>query len=274
MKKLLALFGVAALSIQGASGIITIPKDYPLDAANVGKATKKEQLAMLVSQYQNDVVLLANPFDSFSQEIQDTAPSADAVEKLRSLATAGGSTLTVDSLASAVTAMVRLNPNSGSVILASAMEVVKDLPGAFSYENRIALGRAAIRGLPEGEDKAKQTSMIIGTSVRGLKQMASTNIIRELRDFAIGEGSAYVLDQALVDAGILSAYVGSPEFLVMADNFAADQLDETFFSGDQGTINQGGVYAPGGQGSAGGSGGTGSQSGGSTPTPTPPPPAS
>jgi hypothetical protein len=71
-------------------------------------------------------------------------------------------------------------------------------------------------------------------------------------------GQALALDQALVTAGILSPYTANPEFLVLANNFVANQLDETFFSGDQGVINQGWLI-PGAPGSAGGAGSTGNQ---------------
>ncbi len=279
MKKIFLLFGVAAMSIPYAFALITVPMDYPLGGVNGARATDREQLALLVSRYQNDVVLLVNPADSYSKEIVNTVAAPATMEKLKSLGASGGA-LTVDSLANAVTALVRQNPSDSPVIVASALALLKDLPGGQSPENRLKIARAAIKGLPDDlKDEARLIALITGVSVQGLGQTAVAAIVKSLRDFAIDDAPAkeqaafaLAVDEAMVDEGILSPYAGSPEFLVMADNFASDQLADTFFSGDQGAINQGAVFSPGAAGSAGGAGNTGNQS--AEPTPTPPPPAS
>ncbi len=279
MKKIFLLFGLAAVSLPYALALITVPMDFPLGGVNGAQATDKEQLALLVSRYQNDVVLLVNPPDAYSKEIVNTVAVPATMAKLKSLGTSAG-TLTVDSLANAVTALVRQNPSDSPAIVASAIEMLKELPGGQSPENRLKIARAALKGLPEDlKDATRLIALITGVSVKGLGQTAVASLVKSLRNSAIDnvptkEQAAFALavDEALVNEGILSPYAGSPEFLVMADNFASDQLGETAFSGDQGVINQGAVFSPGSAGSAGGAGNTGNQ--GAEPTPTPPPPAS
>jgi hypothetical protein len=280
MKKILTFIGVAALAVQGAFALISVPASFPLEKVNGNSATGKDQLAMLVSRYQNDVVLLANPPSAYSKEVQAVAASPASTEKLKALGTTGGAKLSSDSLASAVSALVRQNPNDAPTIVASAVELLKSVPGGQSVINREKIAKAAIKGLPDDlKNEPKLIAFIIGVAAGGLNDTAVASLVKSLRDFSIDSAPeaeqptlALSVDQALVDAGVLSPYTASPEFLVMADNFAEGQLGETLFSGDQGTINQGAVLAPGAAGSAGGSGSAGNQI---NPTPTPqPPPAS
>src|SRR6188474_3163500 len=72
MKKFLTLLGVAAISIQGASALISVPKDFPSEKVNGNSATNKDQLSTLVSRYRNDVVLLANPPEAYSKAVKNT----------------------------------------------------------------------------------------------------------------------------------------------------------------------------------------------------------
>ncbi len=303
MKTLLTLLGATLLTAQFAQAIIVIPRDYPIGSVTNGTASGRDHAANLISHYRNDVVLLANPEKSLAPEIQNLAASPAAVEKLKALATSGGTALDADSLAAAVSAMVRLNPDQAGTITASAMNIMADLPGGLSEENRLIVGRAAIRGLPDNyANKPEMISQIVGVTVRGLKQRDSTKIVRSLREYAIGEvpvyvadykggagndggvvdggmtpdqaSTAYAIDQSLVENGILSPFSSTPEFLVLADNFAADQLGNTFFSGDQGVIDQGQFFSPGAVGSPGGVGSSEDQLPNPTPGPTPPPPAS
>ena len=279
MKTYLTLLGLAILGIHGAFAVITVPTDFPMARVNGNTATDKDQVALLVSRYQNDVVLLVNPADAYSKEILNTAPSAATAEKLRALGSTAGN-ISVDSLSSAVTALVRQNPADAPTIVASAIDMLRGLPGGKSPENREKIARAAIQGLPDDvKDESRLIAFIIGVSVQGLGNTAVANLVKSLRNFAIGTAMesqqtalALSVDEALVDEGILSPYAGSPEFLALADTFASDQLADTFFSGDQGVINQGALFSPGAAGSAGGSGGAGNQV--IQPTPTPAPPAS
>lgn len=284
MKKTFAVLGLAAaLSIQASWALISVPVDFPTDGVNGSKASDKEQLALLVSRYQNDIVLLVNPTDAYSKEILNTKAAPATMERLQALGTSNGK-LSVDSLASAVTVLVRQNPSQAPVIVASALAMLDKLPGGRNAENRAKIARAAIAGLPEDlKEEARIIALITGVAAQGLSQTAATLLVKNLRDFAISnepgnQQSAFALavDQALVNEGILSPYAGSPEFLVMADNynFAGAELGETFFSGDQGAINQGAVFSPGSAGSAGGAGNVGNQNQDAEPTPTPPPPAS
>ncbi len=294
-KSLLLLATVVVSGLHSAFALIAVPRDFPLELTNGDQATDRDRLATLVSFYRNDVVLLANPEEAFAKEIREAAGTPSTREKLKTLATAGGSELTADSLAAATAALVRRSPADAMAITASAMELLQENSRKVSVEDRYLVARGAISGLPyELRERPSLIANIIGVSVRGLKQLASTDLVRRLRDFAINDSpigerdfkgavtavgagplnnqqSAYALalDQALVNAGILSPYAASPEFLAMANNFASDQLEETFFSGDQGAINQGAVFSPGAAGSAGGSGNSGNQIG---PTPPPPPP--
>ncbi len=291
-KSLLA--AVIAATLQSASAIIAIPRDFPLESTNGDQLLGRDRLSELVSMYRNDVVLLANPEEAYASSIRETVGNPTTREKLKSMATSGGSELTADSLAAATAALVRQNPSDAPVIMASAMDLLEESSKKVSAEDRYLVGRAAISGLPyELRDRSALIASIIGIAGRDMKHVAIASLVRRLRDFAIGDfpvgerdfkGSvaggapsnqsptqALALDQALVEAGILSPFAANPEFLVLANNFASDQLEETFFSGDQGVINQGAAFAPGSAGSAGGTGSTGNQSG-PTPTPNPPPP--
>lgn len=279
MKKFFTILGVAALAVQGSYALISVPATFPLEKVNGSTATQKDQLALLVSRYQNDVVLLVNPPSAYAKAVQDVSAAPATMEKLQALGTSGNANLTVTSLASAVTAMVRQNPGDAPTIVASAIELLKKVPGGQSVENREAIARAAIKGLPEDvKDESKIIAFIIGVAAEGMNASSVASLVKSLRNFAIDTAPeaqqpnlALSVDEALVDAGVLSPYTASPEFLVMADNFSEGQLAESFFSGDQGTINQGAVFSPGAAGSAGGSGSSGNQ----VPTPTPnPPPAS
>jgi hypothetical protein len=277
MKKIFTFLGVAALAVQGAFALITVPASFPLEKVNGDSATQRNQLALLVSRYQNDVVLLVNPSEAFSKDIQNTVATPATMDRLTALGTTGGAKLTADSLASAVTALVRQNPANAPTIVASALELLKGVPGGQSPENREKIARAAIQGLPDDlKEEPKIIAFIIGVAADGLSDSAVANLVKALRSFAIDLAPeseqpvlALAVDEALVDEGVLTPHSASPEFLALADNFASDQLGETFFSGDQGTINQGAVFAPGSAGSAGGSGSSGNQV---QPTPTPPPP--
>lgn len=286
------LAAVIAASLQSASAIIAIPRDFPLESTNGDQLLGRDRLSELVSMYRNDVVLLANPEEAYARSIRETVGNPATREKLKNMATAGGSALTADSLAAATAALVRQSPAEAPVIMASAMDVLQESSKKVSTEDRYLVGRAAISGLPyELQNRPALIASIIGIAGRDMKHVAIADLVRRLRDFAIGDfpvgerdfkggiagngpagqspTQALALDQALVDAGILSPYAANPEFLVLANNFAADQLEETFFSGDQGVINQGAIFNPGAAGSAGGSGNSGNQI---NPTPTPPPP--
>lgn len=250
----------------------------------------RDRLSQLVSLYRNDVVLLANPEESYAREIREMAGTSPIREKLKALATGGAAGLSADSIAAATAAMVRQDPSNAAAIMASAMDLLEEMPGKASVEDRYRVGSSAIGGLPQDfRRRTELTAFIIGISVRDLKMTSITDLVRRLREYAIGDlpagerdfkdavagsipsnrdsGYSLALDQALVDAGILSPFAASPDFLVLANNFSSEQLAETFFSGDQGTINQGGLM-PGS--SAGGASGSGS--GGQIPPP--PPPAS
>jgi hypothetical protein len=283
-KTLLLVIAAAAACVHSSMAVITIPRDFPLELTNGDQAVGNDHLAKLVSVYRNDVVLLANPEESYAKEIRETTGTPAIREKLQKLATAGGSTLTADSLGAAAAALTRQNPADAPIIMASALELLNENPKKISLEDRYAIGRGVISGIPYVyKDRSALVASVVGVSARGLKQVATTDLLRRLRDFAINDfpagerdfkggiaagdpplsgpqsAQALSLDEALVAAGILSPYTASPEFLVMANNFAADQLADTFFSGDQGAINQGAVFAPGSAGSAGGSGSSGNQ---------------
>lgn len=276
MKKILTFLGVAALAVNGAYALISVPASFPVNGSSGGNATDKDQLALLVSRYQNDVVLLVNSPSDFSKDVQNVTATPAITDKLKNLATSGDSKLTAASLASAVTAMVRQNPADAPTIVASATALLKSVPGGQSPTNREEIARAAIKGLPDDlQNQPKLIAFIIGVAAEGLKSSEVASLVKSLRNFAIDSkpenqqpALALSVDEALVDAGILSPYNASPEFLVMVDNFAQGELGEAFFSGDQGTINQGAVFSPGAAGSAGGSGSSGNQV---NPTPTPAP---
>lgn len=298
VKTLCAAAAAAVVFLDTSSALITIPRDFPLEMTNGDQALNNDHLAKLVSVYRNDVVLLANPEESYAKEIRETTGTATIREKLQKLATAGGSQVTAESLGAAAAALTRQNPQDAPVIMASAMELLSDNPKRIALEDRYTVARGVISGIPyDLKDRTDLIASVIGVSARGMKPVASTDLVRRLRDFAIGDfpagerdfkggiasspspmsgqqaAQALALDESLVDAGILSPYSATPEFLALADNFAADQLADTFFSGDQGVINQGQIFSPGAAGSAGGSGTSGNQIN-PTPTPTPPPPAS
>lgn len=279
MKKIFTFLGIATLAFHGASALISVPKSFPTEGVNGNTATQKDQLSLLISRYQNDVVLLVNPEEAYSKTIQNTVAAPATVEKLKALATSSGP-LTLDSLAAAVTALTRQNPADAPVIVASALALLNDVPGSLSPENRTAIGAAAITGLPDNaNNQPRLVALIIGVTLKGTQQSLAPEVLKSLRDTAIAKVSgsepqaalALTVDEALVAEGIVSAYTASTEFLALADNFANDQLAETTFSGDQGVINQGAVFSPGSAGSAGGQGNTGNQI---QPTPTPAPPAS
>jgi hypothetical protein len=278
MKKFLTLLGIATMAFHGAPALITVPKTFPTEGMNGNTATQKDQLSLLISRYQNDVVLLVNSPESYSEAIQNTKAAPATVDKLKALATSSGP-LTLDSLASAVTALARQNPADAPAIVASALALLNDVPGGLSPENRESIGRAAINGLPENSgNQSRLVAIITGVTLKGVQQSLAPEVLKSLRDAAIAKASgteaqaalALSVDEALVAEGIVSAYAASPEFLAFADNFATDQLEETNFSGDQGVITQGAVFSPGSAGSAGGQGSSGNQ----VPTPTPAPPAS
>jgi hypothetical protein len=284
-KTFLLAVTAAAACLHTSFALITIPRDFPLELTNGDQAVGNDHLGKLVSVYRNDVVLLANPEEAFAKEIREATGSDAIREKLQKLATAGGSELTADSLGAAAAALTRQNPADAPVIMASAMELLSDNPKKVSLEDRYTVARGVISGIPYTlKDRSAIIASVVGISARGLKQVASTDLVRRLRDFAINDypagerdfkgavasagdppltgqqaAQALSLDEAFVAAGILSPYTASPEFLAMANTFAADQLAETFFSGDQGVINQGAVFSPGAAGSAGGSGTSGNQ---------------
>lgn len=284
------------LAVSGSNtllALIAVPRDFPVESTNGAQANETDRLASLVSFYRNDVVLLANPEEAFAKEIREATGTPALREKLKSLATSGGAPLTADSLSAAAAALVRQSPLEAPVIMASAMELWTESTRRVSQEDRYLIARGAISGLPyDLKERPALIASIIGISALNLKQIASTDLVRRLREFAISDapygwadykgspaaplpagdapltpvqsGFALALDEALVAAGILSPYAASPEFLAMANDFASNQLEETFFSGDQGVINQGAVFSPGSAGSAGGPGNPGNQ---------PPPPA-
>lgn len=278
----------AAACLQSSHAVITIPRDFPLELTNGDESVNTNHLARLVSVYRNDVVLLSNPEESFAKEIREAKGTPALREKLQSLATAGGSKLTADSLAAAAAALARQNPADVPLIMASALEVLSEDPRHVSLEDRYTVARGVIGGLPyDLKERPALVASAVGIAARGLKHVPTTDLVRRLRDFAIHDyptgdsntretvagtngatgpalsslqaGQALALDEAFVTAGILSPYTANPEFLVLANNFAADQLEETFFSGDQGVIDQGAVFAPGSPGSPGGAGSTGNQ---------------
>jgi hypothetical protein len=279
MKKIFIFLGVAALAVQGAFALISVPASFPLEKVNGDNATQKSQLALLVARYQNDVVLLVNSSEAFAKDVQDITAAPATTDRLNALGTAGGAKLTTDSLAAAVTALVRQNPAEAPNVVASALELLRNLPGGLSPENREKIARAAVQGLPDNlRDEPRIVAFVIGVAARGLNATEVANLVKSVRGFVIANAPenaqptlALAVDEALVDAGVLTPHSATPEFLAMADNFASDQLAETFFSGDQGVINQGAFFAPGSAGSAGGAGSTGNQV---QPTPTPAPPAS
>ena len=279
MKKIFTFLGAAAFAVQGAFALISVPTSFPLDKVNGASATQKDQVAMLLSRYENDVVLLINPVTSYSKEVQAVNAVPATVDKLKALATSGGATLTSDSISAAVAALVRQNPSDAPAIVASAIELLKGTPGGQSAENQEKLARSAIKSLPEGlTDEPKLITFIIGVSAENLKNAEVVELVKSLRNFAIDSEperqqpkQALALDEQLVNEGIVTSYAASPEFLAWADNFAQGQLAETFFSGDQGAIDQGAVFAPGSPGSPGGAGSTGNQI---APNRVDPPPAS
>jgi hypothetical protein len=273
-RAVLLTVAAATACLQSSFAVLTVPRDFPLDLTNGDNAANGNQIAKLVSVYRNDVVLLANPEENFAKEIREAVGTPELRDKLRQLASASGSQVTAESLGQAAAALTRQNPENAPIIMAAAMELLAQDPRSISIEDRYAVARGVISGLPdELKNHADLVAAVVGVSARGLKQIATTDLVRRLRDFAINDlpgasgegltstqaGYALNLDAAMVEAGILSPYTATPEFLAMADNFANDQLAETFFSGDQGVINQGAVFAPGAAGSAGGSGGTGNQ---------------
>ncbi|GEM_PF-1309409 len=278
---------MATVALQSGFAVIKVPRDFPLELTNGDEAAGRDHLAKLVAVYRNDVVLLANPEEAFAKEIREMTGTPAFREKLLKLAAAGGGQLSAESLGTAAAALTRQNPDEAPRIMASALELLSEGSRPVSVEDRSVVGRGVISGIPYNlKNRPELIASVIGVGARGLKQTASTDVVRRLREFAIydypiGErdfkgddpaspsgsqsltstqaAQALALDQALVDAGILSPYVATPDFLVMADNFAADQLEETFFSGDQGVINQGAFFAPGSPGSAGGAGSSGNQ---------------
>ena len=269
MKKIFTILGVATLTLQGAFALISVPASFPVDKVNGQTATQKDQLALLVARYQNDVVLLVNSPADFSKTVQDTTANPATVDKLKALATAGGNQLTADSLAAAVTALTRQNPADAAIIAASALELLKSVPAGQSPENRLAIARATINGLPDNlNNRSNLIALVIGVTAEDLSTANAVELVKAARNFAI-EGApqnrqgdvAVSVDEALLDLGILSSYTAAPEFLALVDNFAQSQLQDTFFSGDQGAITQGAVFGPGAAGSAGGSGNTGNQVG-------------
>jgi hypothetical protein len=267
MKKIFTFLGIAVLAMQGAFALITVPASFPSNKVNGQTATQKDQLALLVARYQNDVVLLVNSASDFSSQVQNIKANPATMEKLKALATTGGNGLTADSLAAAVTALTRQNPADAAVIAASALELLKGVPAGQSPENRLLIARAAINGLPDNlNGRGNLIALIIGVTADDLAAPAVADLVKAAREFAIADvpqnqqaDMALAVDEALLDLGVVSSFTAAPEFLALVDNFAESQLQETFFSGDQGVISQGAVFSPGATGSAGGSGNTGNQ---------------
>lgn len=303
-KKSLLVLAALALCVQSAPALITIPLDFPLGSSSTSPSAERSHLEKLVSVYRNDVVLVANPEESFAKEIREQVGTPATREKLTNLATAGGSELTPDSLAAAAAALTRQNPTEAPVVMASAMELLTEKLGKVSVDDRYLVGRGVISGIPYNQPQRHQlVSAVIGVGARGLKVAKSSDLLRRLREYAINDlpfkerdfkepdfksgnapgssptmgpqqaAEALALDQALAEDSIIGSYMADPQFLTMANNFATEQMADTFFSGDQGTINQGQIFTPGAAGSAGGSGSSGSQLS-PNPKPTPKPPAS
>jgi hypothetical protein len=297
--RVLALVAALSASVQLAPAVIRVQRDYPMQGGAGEAVSDQDRLASLVALYRNDVVLLANPEEAFAKEIRETRGNPATMEKLRSLSTTNGEKLSAGALATSVAAVVRQNPQNAPSVVASGLELLSNDYKGLTLDERFTVASGGIKGIPyEVSNRPQLIAAIIGVSVRGMKQADATKLVRQLREFAIydtpfsnvdskggyasvpsaapegdtvdGEkaGFALALDQALVEAGILSPFPADPAFVAMASNFATDQLAETFFSGDQGVINQGALFSPGGAGSSGGSGNTGNQ------PPPPEPPAS
>ncbi len=273
---------MVALAAPSARAIVVIAADYPTAPASGATASNKSQLSQLVALYQNDVALLANSDKNYSEVIRKTKPDSAVQDKLRKLAAEDGGALTVESLALAVTAMIKATPENSNVILASAIALLVDLPGGPSQENRVVLGKAALLGVPREQSRSSyHVALIIGVSASGLEQSDITKTVIALRRFALGDlpdsrqiDDAVTLDGALVTEGILSPNAATEEFVMLARDFSpfgaetdagsSDSGGE--FSGSQGAINQGGST-----GAGGGSGNTSDSD--PTPTPTPSPTA-
>jgi len=281
MKKSGAILGAIVLLSFGtpqAHAVVIVTADYPMNEVKGGpKATDKGQLSQLVSLYENDVALMANSDKDYSKAISE-AKSDPAVEaELQKLA----GTLTLESLADAVATLVKATPENSLVIMASAVNLMANLEGGLSTENRVVLGKAALLAIPDGTEKsAFYAALIVGVAAKGQEQADITKTVITLRNFSLSDlpesklvDGAGILDAALVKEGILTPIAATEAFVALAQTFNNTPAGEVplgaipaddVSTGDQGVTNTG----PSTGGASGGSGGGG---GNPTPTPTPTP---
>ncbi len=290
MKRLLVTLGIAGVAASGAVAAELVPVDFP--TSNLGETTfsQREALAYLVTLYRNNVVLLSNPSGSYSEAIQKTVPNPAIVSKLTQLAGANGP-VSLTSLTEAVSALVAANPSNAPEIVASALSIAKGLPGNLNTENRVAIGKAALRALPPNlPDGTRIVALIIGVSAYPLAQMPATYVVRTLRDYvlndlsgsllaSLSDGKTYLgknavsddpgalnLDRALINQGIISPFDAGEDFALLRNFLLTEQLPFSFY----GSNPMGPLFSPGGPGSPGDPGNPGPQFG-PTPTPTPKP---
>jgi hypothetical protein len=275
--------------VQIASAVIRVQRDYPLQSTNGDLVGEQDRLALLVSLYRNDVVLLANPEEAFAKEIRETSGNTATMDKLRSLSATNGEKLSAGALATSVAAVVRQNPQNAAMVVASGLEMLSNDYKGLTLDERFTIASGGIKGIPyEVKNRPQLVAAIIGVAVRGLKTSESTKLVRQLREFTIfdtpfsgvdskggyasvpsaapegdtldGEkaGIALALDQALVEAGILSPYAANPQFIAMASNFVSDQQAEPFFFQNGGSLGPP-LFSPGGPGAPGSPGEPGNQ---------------
>ena len=268
MKKSGAILGAIVLLSFGtpqAHAVVIVAADYPMNQVNAGtQATGSGQLSQLVSLYANDVALMANSDEEYSKAISE-AKSDPAVEaQLQKLA----GTLTLESLTEAVATLVKATPENSLVIMASAVNLMSNLKGGLSVENRVVLGKAALLAIPDGTEKsAFYAALIVGVAAQGQEQADITSTVISLRNFSLSDlpesklaDAASILDAALVKEGILTPIVATKTFVALAQTFNSTPTDN-LSSGDQSVTNTG----PSTGGANGGGGGN------PTPTPTPTP---
>lgn len=282
MNKFALTAAVLALLFLGqprANAIIVVATDFPTENGGVGlgQATSKSQLSDLVGLYSNDVALLVASDENYSDAIKETVPNSAIEEELRKRALAGSDSLTMQSLASAVSEMVRAAPQNAPLIMASAIALLSDLPGGDSPANRITLAQTALLAIPPDQPNgADYAARVIGVTAKGQKGGEVAQTVISLRDFSTSGvpvdqqvASTLSLDEALVSEGVLRPTIATPEFVTLAQAYSTAPVPATGFSGDQGVTNAGGFGGFGG--SSGGSGNSGGNNPSPTPTPTPTP---
>jgi len=279
MNKLAASAAILALLILGqpkAEAVIVVAADYPItgESAETGQAASKSQLSELIGLYNNDVALLINPTENFSQAIKDAVADPAIEKELLQLALANSDQLTLQSLSAAVSDMVAAAPQNAHIIMASAIAMLSNLPGGDSPANNITLAQTALLAISPTEEKgADYAALVIGVAAKGQKPAEAARTVIALRAFASSGlsperqvATTLALDKALVSEGVLQVTMATPEFSTLAQAFATTPPpNDSEFSGDQGAITTGGG------GFGGSSGGTGNNSGQQTPTPTPTP---